>query len=274
MGILDELRKEANEKKQQLESRKVVRKQLDAAYQTSVLPAMQSIFTYLQETLEYLRVVDEVVEISRYSERFPQLGVLLQQDYKINTDGYSGLADFNRLMQINLTFYCCNTGSFSYPIENKGSIEQEVAFLHAKSIPFEWRYIKGKEQTQTASITITRKIPVRFRFEVDYEQSLINVMINNHEDFAAYKKSFQPEQIDETFLDKLVRYLLRRDSEFVRLEISDAKKRKIRKTLQQIRHEEALIRAQIQRESRAEQQAAEKKRVSGRLKALLKRDKD
>ncbi len=274
MGILDELRKEANEKKQQQESRKVVRQQLEAAYQTSVLPAIQSIFTYLQETLEYLRVVDEVVEIPSYSDRFPQLGLLIQQDYKINTDGFSGFVDFNRLMQINLTFFCSNNGSFSYQIENKVSIEQEVAYLHAKSVPFEWKYVKGKEQKQTASITISRKIPVRFRFEVNYQQSVINVMINNHEDFAAYKKSFRPEQIDEAFLDKLVRYLLRRDSEFIRLEISDEKKRRIRKTLEQVQREEDLIREQIQIESRAEHQASEKKRISGRLKALLGRDKD
>lgn len=274
MGILDELRKEAREKKLQEETRKAFKQEQEAAYQTRVLPVMQSIFTYLQETLEYLRVVDEVVEIASYSDRFPQLGCLSQRDYKINTDGYSGFADFNRLMQINLTFFCSNDGSFSYQIENKGSIEQEVAFLHAKGVPFQWKYIKGKERTQTASITITRKIPVRFRFEVDYQQAAINILINNHEDFAVYKKSFQPEQIDEAFLDKLVRYLLRRDSEFIRLEISDAKKRRIRKTLEQIQREESLLREQIKREFQAEHQASEKKRISGRLKALLKRDKD
>lgn len=274
MGILDELRKEANEKKQLQESRKIARQQQDAAYLTRVLPAMQNIFNYLQETLEYLRVVDEVVEIPNYSDRYPQLGRLYQCDYKINTDGFSGLADFNRMMQINLTFFCSNEGRFSYQIENKASIEQEVAFLHSKSVPFEWKYVKGKEQKQTAAITITRKIPVRFRFEVDYEQSVITILINNHEDFAVYKKSFQPEQIDEAFLDKLVRYLLRRDSEFIRLEISASKKRKIRRTLEQIQREEALIKEQIKRETQAEHQAAEKKRISGRLKALLTRDKD
>lgn len=104
MGILDELRKEANEKKQRQESRKIARQQQDAAYLTRVLPAMQNIFNYLQETLEYLRVVDEVVEIPNYSDRYPQLGRLYQCDYKINTDGFSGLADFNRMMQINFQY--------------------------------------------------------------------------------------------------------------------------------------------------------------------------
>jgi hypothetical protein len=132
MGVLDQLRKEADQKKlseQETVDQQALRAKL---YKTQVLPKMQQIFKYLQELAEHLNYLEVPVQVENYSDRFPRLGTLMQKDYKINTDGYGGFSDFNKLVQINLTFYCIGKGELEYNVQTKSAIEQENAFLHAK----------------------------------------------------------------------------------------------------------------------------------------------
>jgi hypothetical protein len=162
----------------------------------------------------------------------------MQKDYKINTDGYGGFSDFNKLVQINLTFYCIGKGELEYNVQTKSAIEQENAFLHAKRVASKMYRLGGAGREESAKFVVTKKIPVRVRFEVDYEQSQIKVMVNNHTDFSTYTEVWQPADIDDAFLDTLARYLLRKDSEFVSLDITDEDRNELRKKLQSIKHKE------------------------------------
>ncbi|SCN47037.1 hypothetical protein BAZMOX_01117_3 [methanotrophic endosymbiont of Bathymodiolus azoricus (Menez Gwen)] len=238
MGVLDQLRKEADQKKlseQETVDQQALRAKL---YKTQVLPKMQQIFKYLQELAEHLNYLEVPVQVENYSDRFPRLGTLMQKDYKINTDGYGGFSDFNKLVQINLTFYCIGKGELEYNVQTKSAIEQENAFLHAKRVASKMYRLGGAGREESAKFVVTKKIPVRVRFEVDYEQSQIKVMVNNHTDFSTYTEVWQPADIDDAFLDTLARYLLRKDSEFVSLDITDEDRNELRKKLQSIKHKE------------------------------------
>ncbi len=269
MGVLDQLRKEVDQKKLselQTVDQQALRSEL---YKTQVLPKMQQVFKYLQELVAHLNYLEVPIKVESYSDRFPRLGTLMQKEYKINTDGYGGFSDFNKLMQINVTFYCIGAGEFEYNVHTKLAIEQENAFLHAKRIPSKMHRLGGASAEESARFVVTRKIPVRVRFEVDYEQSQIKVMVNNHANFATYAEMWQPEDIDDAFLDTLARYLLRKDSEFISLDITDEYRDMLRNKLQSIKHneeQEFLARANEQQRL-AERE--EKEKLSYKMKSFI-----
>lgn len=268
MGILDQLKHEAAEKQKQQESQTNLQKQREDHYRVAILPAMQKAFKFMQELVEYLNFLEHAIVVDEYSTQYPQFGRLKQQDYKIYTDNHGGFADVDQLMQINVRFFCVGFGAFSYNLEGQNRIEREVAFLSARNIPFDWKLQNGRSAIPSAVFTITRKIPVRFRFEVDYDNSKIHLLINNHDSFTAYKKAFAPEDVNEELLDEIARFMLRKDNDFIRLEISSAQRQSITNLAEQKRREElALLRGMPSETATGESQD---KALSARLKALVK----
>ena len=239
MGVLEQLRKEADQKKSSEQLQLDQKQQREHAHKTQILPKMQELFKYLKELVEHLNYLEVPVQVENYSIRFPRLGVLAQKDYKISTDGYGGFADINKLMQINVTFYCVAEGEFKYVVNGKAAIEKEIAFLHVKRLSVKTQKMPGINNEETAKFFVKRLIPVRLRFEVDYDHSLIKMIINNYTNFSTYTESWQPADINNDFLDALARYLLRKDSEFIKPDITDEHREVLRKKLAEIKKTEA-----------------------------------
>jgi hypothetical protein len=274
MSILDELRKKADEKKAAEKHAQLINERLEKIYQTELLPKMQLIFDTLSETLNHLNFLEEPIAVSNYSLRYPQFGHLLQGSYKINTDGRMGLADYNRLMEINLNFVCERKGDFSYFIEAAPLIEKEISFLQSKKLQFDWKYLAPKDGLASACFTVQRKVPVSFRIEVDYKHSQLNVIIKNHENLETFSKSFIPKQLDDNFLDMLLCYLLRQDRRLIKIgEISDEHKMAIKSAIQtKIEHfnkEQALLNGETDESNEQKTETAAKK--SNPVKSIFSR---
>ncbi len=271
MGVLDQVKNDANYK----QSPELTEQQkLESVYQTQLLPKMQKTFLFFKEIVEHLNYLEKAIEIEEYSHDYPQMGVLKQVNYKINTDGYSGLADFNRIMQINVTFVCQGEGDFIYGLEGKSRVEQEVSLLHSRNIPFTWHQYVSAKGIEAATFTITRKIPVRFRFEVDYPQSKINLLITNHENFGTYSKSFEPSAINELLLDEVIRFILRQDGDFVRLDIISQDKLRIQKKAEEEQLQRAKWLEDIKvEEAKKESQAGGESMFFSRIKSFAGRGK-
>ena len=231
MSILDELRDESRQKKQQDSASKNQDELLEESYQASILPKMQESFSYFKELIEHLKFTETVVEVENYNIRSKPTGLLTQKNYRINTDGFGGFADYDRLMEINLSFSCEGEGSVCYEIEGKNRIEQEVALLHSKNLQFRWENQHRAKNKRLAMFTISKKIPVRFRIEVDYKNSKIILLIHNHEDLKVYQKSFTANEMTQEVFDEISRYMLRKDSDCLHLEISNINKQVIRDQL-------------------------------------------
>lgn len=238
MGILDELKQEAIEKQQQQLTQENQEQRLETLYREALLPAMQKAYLFLQELVQHLCFLEHAIVVEQYSAKYPQIGRLTQQDYKMYTDDHGGFADFDRLMQITVRFFCVGSGSFRYEVESQGLIEREIAFLSSRHLKFDWVLKGGTSAVRRACFNVEQKIPVRFKFQVDYAHSNIQLMIHNHENFNSYKKSFSAEQINDELLDEIARFMLRRNSNFVCLDISVDHKQRIQHFVQQKHQEE------------------------------------
>ncbi len=217
MNILDELRQKAEDKKRALHEHNVYESHLEQTYQQVLLPKMQFLYDSFRELVEYLNFLDEPVVVRHYSRRYPHFGTLVQKNYKINTDGRMGMADYHRLMQVNVSFLCEAEGNFSYSMSPKNVVDREYAFLFERGLRFQQK----NYGMDAGMFIVERKIPVHFRIMVDYKNSRLKVAIFNHDNFQVFQKYFIPEQLDDDFLDALLSYFMRRDNRFIRADISE-----------------------------------------------------
>jgi len=127
MNILEELKQKAEAKKVTEREQTIRTKSLERTYKKILLPRMQFMFDSLQELIKYLEIIQEPIVVHNYSQNHPQIGPLVQRKYKINTDGRMGFADYNRLQQINLNFYCEGPGYFEIPASNNNDVNKEYA---------------------------------------------------------------------------------------------------------------------------------------------------
>lgn len=269
MSVLDELRKKADEKKAAELQQAINEDLLEKVYQTEILPKMQLIFDSFQEAIKYLNFLEEPVRVENYCHKFPQFGTLYQSNYKINTDGRIGLANYDRLMQVNVSFFCETTGEkdFNYRVESEPMIEKEVEYLQAKRLYFDWKHLAPVSGVAQALFTVQKKVPVIFRVEVDYNHSKLKVSIKNHENLESFTKSYAPDDLDNKFVDRLLSYFLRKDRELVKKEeLSEASKQMIKASVR------SAVLNQKQQEKLA-QQLSEENEKKNPLKSLFSKFK-
>ncbi len=235
MSLRDELRKEADKKKAEEALLLSSQEKLQQVYEEKLLPKMQHIYDYFKEIVEYLEFLKEPIRIGEYSPRYKNLGELVQQDYKLSTDKFGGVAKYDELKEIMFRFYCSGEGKFPLDVFSQSEVEQQIKFLTAKKVPFEWSRQHNEATQAIACFMIERKIPVLIRFSVDLEAQSINLTIHNHYNFDVIERSYSCDDINEKFLDKLGRFLLRKDNSFIEIDISEEEKAAIRAHLQKER---------------------------------------
>ncbi|MFK5892432.1 MAG: hypothetical protein QM504_04330 [Pseudomonadota bacterium] len=233
MGILNELRDEAERKKILDQQSEITADNLADNYQQNILPKMQMIFNFFKEIVEHLQFIQEPISVINYSNKYPDLGKLIQQDYKLSTDKHGGMSHYNELMDINVRFYCMGDESMELELKSQPEIEQQINFLTAKKISFEWSRQHDAVTGSYAIFIIEKKIPVKINFHVDYENSRINLEIFNHHNFGHIKRSYMPDEINDALLDQLAKFLLRKDNDFIKIEMSEKDREALRENLRQ-----------------------------------------
>jgi len=231
MGILDELRDEAERKKLISQQEVISAEKLAENYQQNLLPKMQMIFNFFKEIVEHLQFIQEPIKVINYSKKYPELGELIQQDYKLSTDKHGGISHYNELMEIKVRFYCFAEGTMELAVKSQAEIEQQVNFLTAKKVPFEWSRHHNSIADTFATFVIEKKIPVNINFRVDYNDSQIILEIFNHHNFGHIKRYYQADEVNEALLDQLAKFLLRKDSDFIEIEMSEQERQALKENL-------------------------------------------
>lgn len=262
MGIIDDLREEVRQKQMVNLEDTAFQEQLEHNYQLLILPKMQQIFSYFKELIDYLSILETPVEITQYTNRYPLLGKLYQQNYRLSTDKHGGIADFEKLTEIFLRYNCLSPDEeeFSHHVKHKIEADQEKEFLSSHHIPFNYDRNLGHTKEGAVTFRISRKIPVLFKFSVDYNKSCIILEIQNQENFEQRTQIIKPDQLDEVYLDKLARYILRKDHDFLRMDIDDVSREKIREhiSIQKQTHADELEAASVREQNELKKQEINK----------------
>lgn len=215
MGLLDDLKREADLARDAKEAEAIRQAGLDRIYRTEIAPRLIKIHGYLTEMLRHLEDANRPI----YAEfEFPALGKIVgfrQEAYTLRIDGHGT----PKKVSLNCDCLLPEERKFVVPI---GEAEELRQYLIANQVVYtEWPVRNGSGPIQSLLFQAKLRVRASLVFEADIETSRIRVLSFNFEGLGVREYAFDYGRIDTSWLDDMGRYLLREKRVLGYLEISD-----------------------------------------------------
>lgn len=210
MGLLDDLKKEA----ETLKNQEAARTQTQKANAVQVDHAMRTIFRYLHELFRQLNVVrpecDRVYELPTVGK----LEGLGQSDYRIDfrTSQRNGSEHYEEL---NFTFRRSRPETFTVKREAE-HIEKFRNILWQNNMRFTSEPVRNDRRVITHEFfTVNKEVICGGDIVGDYEEGVIRFKLKNVEDFGPSIYTVEPVAITDTSLEELAKLFVGKlDSNF------------------------------------------------------------
>ena len=260
MGIIDNLKEQADQDLSKQLDRELSAGNIQHVADVIISPVMTQIYLYLKEFAQHLNVIDQSVKISNYSKLFPELGDLQQANYKINTDGSGGTVSHDKIKEVHFSYkyQALAVKEYIHHSNNKLEADRIKDFLTSHKIAYTSTNNLASKNNGALNCYITNDFPVTFKFTAQPEKSTISLCIQNHENFENRNIIIKPGEVNDEYLDKLARYILRKDSEFLDIEIEDDVKTKIRQRIEAEKEAKQAEEAKLANESEGKEKPSSK----------------
>jgi hypothetical protein len=240
MGLLDDLKRQAEKSRLEKELEEARQAELVRVYRTNICPAMLNIHSYLHELIGLLTT--PVLA----SFDFPGIGKV----ENLEQGNYNILIDSQREPKlITLRFDCLAKEERRYTVTPKSAADDARQFLTDHKVVFsDWAIRDGIRQSMGLVIQCRLRVPVELAFEVDIEKGGIRVVSYNFGELG--EKSFfsRHESINADWLDKLGYYILRQGEGFGTLSLSEHERTRIRELVKEQKRRDEILAAETHKE--------------------------
>lgn len=204
MGVLDELKLQAEKARARLEEQETSQKGQRSIVERRLMSRMNDLHAYFKEFQQQLNLVNPEVTSDFYITDLCTLKRLRQGGYQLTSDN-SG---------------CVGKFTFHYALVGRGMREVK---LPSKLIAEQkrenlWRYgfkFKLKEYSPgRCSLFIESYVPVSFEFEADAERAAIRLKVKNKPMPGVSGYIYDADQIDTGLMDETAKYILDKPSRF------------------------------------------------------------
>lgn len=241
MGLLDDLKQQADKARREREQEEARQAALEEAYRTGVRPAMLKIHSFLHE------LVGLLTEPVLVSFDFPGIGRVDNLEQK----NYNILIDSQRDPKlVSLRFECVAKEEKRYTVMPKSAGDEARQFLTEQKVMFSDWAIRGSNRQITGLIIQCKlRVPVELVFEADVERSGVRVTSYNYHGTTENSFLSRYENIDDAWLDKLGYYVLRQDEGFGSLTLSAGERERIRALVEEQKQWQERHLAEMQQSS-------------------------
>lgn len=252
MGLLDDLRNQAEGRRKQEEQEAAEQARREAIYREEIQPRMTKAYQYFLELIEHLNYVKPEILVDYPLLKNAQYVSLRQDDYTIVIDSSKALK------RIDIIFQCTLDAPVEYEIFGKEVVLNQSDKLDRYRINYTRRDRKDVSlELEGAKFKIEGPLPLRVLIEADVSHSVVRLALRNFTDPGVSRYTVKPGEFNEEFLDRLGKFMLRQtDALFDNFEMPEEALRQLRQRLQ----EEQALRDQELREAeealRAEEEAA------------------
>lgn len=227
MGILDDLKNQSEAQKANEQQEQQRQAELLKYYQECLHPKMLQLYTFLNELIEHLNYIKKETKVFYPVLPDGTLQEFDQLDYKVTIDSAK------EIKEINLRFYCSLKEPLIFELENSERIQRYTDVLHSYRIEFNRTDNKDSNyQLISSKIKVIGPVPVNIILQGDIETSSIHLNLSNFDKPGLQKHTFKERHITEEFIDGLGKFILRQNPEFLKLDIADEDKEKIRQNIQ------------------------------------------
>jgi hypothetical protein len=268
MALLDDLKRKARKVKQD-ESEIRYRLQREALYEAHFKQPMLLILHYLADLTEQLRVLDYDV---RQDYTLPGIGLvagLRHNKYVVNADSS------DNPKAVRLKFNCSAERETEYAVTPKSKADEACAFLQTHKMHYsQWPIKDYANRIRGLNFQLRPEVKANFLFRADLDLGSIKLFITNFQGFKTDKSLVKPEVVNETWLDNLGNFLLRKRANLYDLEIDESHKQAIRERLaaDTLQREKELQQAIV--DEQQAQEEAYRRSLLGRFKTMTERLND
>ena len=216
MSLIDQIRSQADEVREQQEREQEVAAKREQVYRQIIIPKLNGVVSYFTELFNHLNVVKPDTRATYKLNGIGEFADMLQGNYLATTD-----SNINTRI-VKITYDCVGEKQMVVTLGGKRQIEEQARYLLENHLRFKHKVIPGSfRRDEQVEYTVEPSIGVSILFEADIENSVIHMASINHEGIGSWRRTIQPDEIDEPFCDDLGRYIIRESESFRSAKLSN-----------------------------------------------------
>ena len=224
MGILDDLKKqaEATQARQAGDSQATTLRR--AEVEAALLPKMRALYEYFSEFQNYVQVVNPEVNVSLKLLEIGEVNDLGQSDYNLNTDNREKITSFT------FRFVRAKKGVVQVSVDDTKAAGDFRDYIRDHRLRAK---VRSKDKGGAVFI-VAMTIPVSISFGIDLDNAKLFLRLRNFDVMGVTQHSLSLEQVNDKFLDELAKAILRKPSRLDVLlgnALSDTSRMKIKRQL-------------------------------------------
>lgn len=208
MAFLDELKKQAELKRQQeqteTQSKLVTVSQNFMAVQTKY----KEIQRYLQELVNQLNVLNLDIKRSYFIDGFGLIDDFRPQNYALSIDSIRiGQKDF--INTLVLRFKCVTDKVIRFERDTPQKIDNQKEYLWQNNLKYQCTEFRNERGLVTRAVfTVASEIPVTARFSADFEKARITLQVRNLHGLTINEFVYEVNEINQEVLDEFAKFIL------------------------------------------------------------------
>lgn len=252
MGLLDELKQQAESLREAEEAKQRSAEERAAEVRAQLGPALAQIHRYLVELIEPLKVLKPDIVVDFPLPGSGMLRGLRQGEYEVVAGG-------SPLESVVVRYTLRNDRRAEFELKGIASLETWLENLKRQGLEVHSaRLTDGTATGLRAQVAIEGFVPVGLRFKMDLENGVLLLIVRNYDDLVDRRHVIRPEQVDGEFLEELGKYILRKPNRFLRREVPTEVRERLRKRLEEDKRQK-------------EAEVGDSGAIGQRLKSLFKR---
>lgn len=266
MGLLDDLKSQAESLRVQEQQGTVPSDDKSQYYEKEIRPRMEEIHAFLNEMVENLNFIkpETIVHYPIYPGG--EIQGFRQGKYNLVIDNPQQIKD------ITLTCKAELDKPVKLRVKGEDNVKKLFDSLASYKLQAKRKDFNDKSYKLTHSdITIEGPLNISIQFIASDGSSYIQLLLTNFEGPGVVKRNIDIKSINQDFLDKLGRYILREDDKLFALDISEKDKQAIREMVEKERVKREQEIAEMERLAEEER---EKERNSSGLRKFFAKKKD
>jgi len=263
MGILDDLKKEADRLQDEQDTDLGKEALQEKLYHEKAKPLMKRIAAYLCEMTEQLKVVKLPVPVAYDVPGIGLIKELHQDNYRVYLD--------SRETPHKIAFqFACTSGSVNkYTVTPTTAADEARQFMNKQQIHYsEWGVRDNQDKLMGAHFECQMQIQVKLVFTVDMENERLVVTSINRHGLTIKHSNFGFDSVDDKWMDELGHYILRKTEQLGVLDISESTRQEIQ---QKVKEEQLRREAELgAKHKESQSEGKEEKEKTGKLDKVFK----
>lgn len=214
MSFLDELKQEADAKKQNDFESTQTRLRIEELRMAMVEEKLREMYKYLNDLAKQLNDLKLPLHRSYYIEGAGQDLKLLQGDYRVTIKSIT-IDHKDHLKDILFGFKCSADKTYTIEKDTPAAIERQKDYLWRNGIKFEYAEFKNERgYVYRGVFTVPAIVPVSFLISGDFNATQIIITAKNFNMLVTSEYVYDPACINGAFMDEFAKHLLDKPSTF------------------------------------------------------------